>query len=124
MILAVRIQLALVEDPSTPLSNVRLLLYDRDENDPDDFLAEGRTNDRGEVLLSFDSDRYTDQEDHEKWRIESLPDLYVLVYGSDGEMIHSTRAKAQIDKLPRVIQVAIPSELALEQGLIKSADNP
>ena len=120
MILAVRIQLALIEDPGMPLSNVRLMLYDRDENDPDDFLAEGHTNDRGEVLLSFDSDRYTDQEDQEKWRTESLPDLYVVVYSADGEAILSTRAQAQIDKLPRVIQVAIPRVLALAKGLISS----
>lgn len=118
MILAVRIQLTLEEDPGTPLPDVRLLLYDRDENDPDDFLAEGKTNGRGEVLLSFDSDRYTDQEDQEKWRTESLPDLYVVVYGPDGQVVRSTRTQAQIDKLPRLIQVALPRELALEKGLI------
>ena len=118
MILAVRIQLTLQADPPVPLRNVRLALYDRDENDPDDFLAEGKTNDRGEVLLSFDSERYTDQEDQEKWRIESLPDLYVVVYSGDGEAIYSTRSQAQIDKLPRVIQVILPHGLALDKGLV------
>jgi hypothetical protein len=118
MILAVRIQLTLEEDPGIPLPNVRLSLYDRDENDPDDFLVKGSTDDHGQVLLSFDSDRYTDQEDQEKWRTESLPDLYVVVYDPDGQVVFSTRAQAQIDKLPRLIQVTIPRELALNKGLI------
>jgi hypothetical protein len=118
MILTVRIHLAASGTLPTPLMNVRLALYDRDESDPDDFLAEGITNQRGEVLLSFDSDLYTDREDEEKWRIESLPDLYVVVYSAKDERIHSTRNQAQIDKLPRVIQVVIPRDLALEQGFI------
>jgi hypothetical protein len=118
MILAVRIQLTVSGDHPAPLTNVRLALFDRDENDPDDFLGEGVTNERGEVLLSFDSDRYTDQEDQEKWRTESLPDLYVVVYNADGQVIHSNRPQAQIDKLPRLIQVPIPRELAQENGLI------
>lgn len=118
MRLAVRIQLTTSEEPALPLANVRLSLYDRDENDPDDYLAEGVTNDHGEVLLSFDSDRYTDQEDQEKWRTESLPDLYVIVYSSDGQQVLSTRAQAQIDKIPRLIQVSIPQALAQEKGLM------
>lgn len=124
MILAVRIQLTLADGPATPLPNVRLSLYDRDENDPDDFLAEGSTNSRGEVLLSFDSDRYTDREDQEKWRTESLPDLYVIVYNPDGQVVLSTRAQAQIDKLPRVIQISIPRTLALEKKLLKELNIP
>jgi hypothetical protein len=119
MILAVRIQLSVSGDRLMPLGNVNLALFDRDENDPDDFLAKGRTDERGEILLSFDSNRYTDREDQENWRIESLPDLYVVVYGAGGEAIHSTRAQTQIDKLPRVIQIMVPRELALEQGLIQ-----
>jgi hypothetical protein len=118
MILAVRGQVTLAEDPSILLPNVRLSLYDRDENDPDDLLAEGRTNDRGEILLSFESDRYTDQEDREKWRTESLPDLYVVVHGKDGSEILSTRTQAQIDKLPRAIAVMIPRALAQANGLV------
>ena len=117
MILAVRIQLRLEGEPASPLPNVRVSLYDRDENDPDDFLAQGVTNERGEILLSFDSNRYTDREDQEKWRTESLPDLYVIVHGADGGEILSTRAQAQIDKLPRIIAVTIPKALALEKGL-------
>ena len=118
MILAVRIQVTIPGDPAIPLNNVRLSLYDRDENDPDDFLAEGITNEHGEILLSFDPDRYTDREDQEKWRTESLPDLFVIVFGPDGQVIHSTRAQAQIDKLPRVIQVVLSRELARANGLI------
>ena len=118
MILAVRIQLTLEEDPGIPLSNVRLSLYDRDENDPDDFLSKGSTDDHGEVLLSFDSDRYTDQEDQEKWRTESLPDLYVVVYDPNGQVVLSTRAQAQMDKLPRLIRVTLSRELALKKGLL------
>jgi hypothetical protein len=118
MILAVRVQLTLAEDPTVPLPNVRLSLYDRDENDPDDFLAQGVTNERGEILLSFDSDRYTDREDQEKWRTESLPELYVVVHGKDGQAILSTRAQAQIDKLPRALRVAVPQALGREEGLL------
>jgi hypothetical protein len=118
MLLAVRIQLTTSDDPVVPLVNVRLSLYDRDENDPDDYLAAGVTDARGEVLLSFESGHYTDQEDQEKWRTESLPDLYVIVYSPDGQQVLSTRAQAQIDKLPRLIQVPIPRALAQEKGLL------
>jgi hypothetical protein len=60
MILAVRIQLTVPGNPPMSLANVRLALFDRDENDPDDF--GWALQHYGEILLSFDSD-HTDRED-------------------------------------------------------------
>jgi hypothetical protein len=108
MILATRVRVLSQEDPPQPIPGVRVCLYDRDEHSMDDFLASGTTDAKGEVSLVFDSARYTDEEDQPEWRIESLPDLYVVVYNDRGEVALTTRAQAFIDQLPPVITVTAP----------------
>ncbi len=118
MILVVRIKLVLVEEPDRVLKGVRVALFDRDLSDQDDHLGSGVTGENGEARIVFDSDRYTDREDQSAWRVESLPDLYVIVYNSRGEAVFSTRRQVVADDLPDVITVAVPTGLAQEHDLI------
>ncbi len=118
MILVVRIKLVLDEMPDRVLKGVRVALFDRDLSDQDDHLGSGVTADNGEARIVFDSDLYTDREDQPAWRVESMPDLYVIVYDSLGEQVFSTRRQMVADDLPDVITVAVPQALALKHELI------
>ena len=123
MILVVRVKLVVVEEasdvlPGNILPGVKLALYDRDISDEDDFLASGVTGENGEARLVFDSDQYTDQEDQPAWRLDSMPDLYVKVYNHQGVEIFSTRDRTVDDRLPDLITVALPKELADQHHLL------
>lgn len=123
MILVVRVKLVVVEEasdvlPGNILPGVKLALYDRDISDEDDFLASGVTGENGEARLVFDSDQYTDQEDQPAWRLDSMPDLYVKVYNHQGVEIYSTRDRTVDDRLPDLITVALPKELADQHHLL------
>jgi len=117
MLMVVRIALVVTEEPKTPIAGAKVHLFDRDEHDPDDFLAEGVTDERGKVSLAFDSDLYTDKEDGPDWRTDSLPDLYVIVFGKDGSEVLSTRALTQYDKIPTEIVVGVDRAIAEKSGL-------
>jgi hypothetical protein len=119
MILATRVRVFLAEDPQIHLANVRVALYDRDEGDPDDFLAEGVTGQRGETALTFESEDFMDAEDHDPWRTSSLPDLYVVVLNAAGAPVFSTRQQYRKDDLPRRLEVGVPQALAEEHGLFR-----
>jgi len=118
MLMVVRIALVITEDPGRPVTGARVGLFDRDEHDPDDFLAEGVTDAAGKVSLSFDSDQYIDQEDHPLWRNDSLPDLYVVVYAPDGRVVLNTRALTQVDTMPTEIVVGVDQAKAQRFSLI------
>ena len=118
MILATTVKLVLSESPDIPLPGVKINLYDRDQTSMDDFLVSGVTDEKGEARLVFDSDQYTDEDDSPAWRIESLPDLYVVVYAADGQVALSTREASQQDSLPSAITVRIPRPLAEKYHLI------
>jgi hypothetical protein len=118
MFVTIRMKLALDEAPEVPLSGVQVALYDRDENDPDDHLDSGVTDAQGEILFKFDSGRYTDAEDGPSWRLESLPDLYVVIYDAQGQRVHSTRPFFMRDALPKRFTITISRALAEENGLI------
>lgn len=118
MILVVRIRLVLAEYPTRVLKGVKVALFDRDLSDQDDHLGSGLADDNGEARIVFDSDQYTDREDQPAWRVESLPDLYVILYNSRGEAVFSTRRQVVADDLPDVITVAVPTSVAQEHGLI------
>jgi hypothetical protein len=118
MILATRVRLVSAESPDTRLAGVKVSLYDRDLTDEDDFLGTGVSDAKGEVFFRYDSERYTDAEDQPLWRTESLPDLYVVVYGADGNAALTTKAVVEKDKLPRVIIVPVPRETAVRCGLM------
>ncbi len=119
MILVVRVRLVIKEDPSKLLPGVKLALYDRDKTNEDDFLASGVTGEKGEARLVFDSEQYTDQEDQPAWRLDSMPDLFVIVYNQQGEEIYSTRDQTVEDRLPDVIVVGLPEELADRHHLLQ-----
>jgi hypothetical protein len=118
MILVVRIKLVLNEMPYRVLKEVQVALFDRDLSDQDDHLGSGLTGDNGEARIVFDSDRYTDREDQPAWRVDSLPDLYVIVYNNQGEAVFSTRRQVVADDLPDVITVAVPKSVAQQHALI------
>jgi hypothetical protein len=119
MILATRIKVILAENPAKSLAGVRIALYDRDEGDPDDYLAEGITGNDGIVSLKYDSRAFMDAEDKDAWRIDSLPDLYVLVLDVDGRVLLSTRDQVQMNTLPRMLEVSVAKELAEQQGWLE-----
>lgn len=118
MILVVRIKLVLDELPGQVLEGVRVALFDRDLSDQDDHLGSEVTGANGEARIVFDSDRYTDREDQPAWRVDSLPDLYVIVYNNQGEAVFSTRRQVVADDLPDVITVAVPKSVAQQHALI------
>jgi hypothetical protein len=119
MILATTVKLVLSETPDISLPGVKINLYDRDQTSMDDYLVTGVTDEKGQVRLVFDSDRYTDEDDSPAWRIESLPDLYVVVYAADGQVALSTRKATQEDSMPSTITVQIPRLLAEKYKLIE-----
>ena len=109
MLMTTRMMLVLEEAPETVLSGVRVALFDRDEIIADDFLAEGVTDEQGEILFNFHSEAYTDAEDAPAWRLESLPDLYVVIYNPRGEPVYDTRSEVMQDRLPkRLLSEPVP----------------
>ena len=118
MLLTTRIKLFVDEDPSIPIPNVKISLFDRDEGDEDDLLATEFTDEKGEIFFGFESYLYTDEEDKPEWRTDSLPDLYVIVYDSQGREVLSTRSQTDFDKLVREIPVPISVELINSHSLL------
>ena len=118
MILAVRVRLILAGNASRVLPGVKIALFDRDLHDEDDYLGSGVTGENGVVRITFDSDQYADNEDQPAWRLDSLPDLYVRVYNSNGAVVYSTIEKTVADSLPDEITVAIPREVAERHNLL------
>ena len=118
MILAVRIKLVVAETPEIPLPGAKVALYDRDERSMDDFLGTGVTNEKGEVRIAFESEAYTDEEDLPLWKLDSLPELYVMVYSPAGEVMLTTRQEAEPDNLPQQVVVGVPEETARRFGLL------
>ncbi len=54
------------------------------------------------------------------WKIDSLPDLYIMVYNADGEVIHSSREEAEENNLPQLITIDIPQDLVERHRLLKT----
>ena len=118
MLLTTRVKLILSESPSTGIPGTKVSLFDRDLNDPDDHLSTGVTDTNGEILFKFDSDQDTDSEDSELWRLDSMPDLYIIIYDREGEMVISTRSEALENKLPDLITVPLNDDLVQKHNLI------
>jgi hypothetical protein len=118
MILFTHVRLVLEENPERGIPGVELVLYDRDEGDEDDRLASGVTDDRGEVLFKFDSKSYMDTEDQDQWRIDSLPDLYIVAIDKLGEVILSSRSQAMQNQIPDLITIQVSQSLADKHGLL------
>jgi len=118
MLLTTRVKLFAAENPHTPLPNIKVSLFDRDLNDEDDLLATEITDNKGEIFFGFESDRYTDTEDQPSWKIDSLPDLYVVVYDSHNQVVLSTLEDTKQDRILRLIEVPIIQELITEHALL------
>jgi len=118
MFLTTRVKLFVAEAPKTPVPDVKVALFDKDMYDDDDLLATETTDAGGEIFFGFDSERYTDAEDQPEWKIDSLPELYVVVYSSQDQVVLSTRDQALQDKLVRIIEVPISQELINKHGLL------
>ena len=112
MLIVTRMKLVLEGEEEMPLPDISVALFDRDESDPDDFLAKGLTDQNGEILFKFDSSRYTDFEDGPEWRSESLPDLYVVLYDRGGNAVYNTRSQTEFDKLPKKFTIVLPYDVA------------
>lgn len=121
MLLTTRVRLVVAESPTTALPGVKVYLYDRDLNDQDDLLATGVSDEQGEILFSYNSETYTDAEDQELWRLESLPDLYVKVYNAHDQIVLSTFSETQTDKLPKLITVPISQAQVDQHGLMRDS---
>lgn len=119
MLLTTRIRVVLEGSPERWISGVRVALYDRDLDDEDDLLGEEVTNEVGEILFSYDSGLYMDAEDQDQWRIDSLPDLYVVVYDDQGKVVLTTRPQTLMDNLPRLITVEVSRDLAEKYSLLE-----
>lgn len=118
MLLTTRVRLVVAESPTTAIPGIKVELYDRDLNDQDDLLAMAVSDEQGEILFSYNSEEYTDAEDQELWRLESLPDLYVIVYDAHNQVVLSTRSQTQEDRLPKLITIPISQVLVDQHGLI------
>ena len=115
-----RVKLVLTETPQTGVPGAKVALYDRDHTNPDDFLGTGVTDDQGEVLFTYDSSAFADNEDGPDWSMASLPDLYVIVYNAAGEEVLNTRQQTVDDQLPRRLMVSIDRDLAQRHGLLQA----
>jgi hypothetical protein len=111
MILVVRVKLVVAEKPAVGVSGVKVALFDRDDKSDDDILGTAVTDNVGKTRFVFDSEKYTDLEDQPAWRLDSLPDLFVVVYDTNDEVVLTTRAEAQENKIPDEIIVPISKEL-------------
>jgi len=118
MLLTTRVKLVLSNSPGTGIPGVKVSLYDRDIQDEDDFLATAVTDNQGEIFFNFNSEQYTDAEEKDIWRLESLPDLYVKVYDARDQVVLSTRSETLEDKLPKLLTVPISQELVEKHGLM------
>lgn len=105
-----------VEDaPTEWIGCAVVCLYDRDRVSRDDQLGMSITNTYGEAVFRFATHEFLDVDDRVGG---ALPELYVKVYDPDGECVVSTRAAAERNSVPDLIQVPIARETALRHRLI------
>lgn len=115
----------LLKESRTPLANVRVELFDRDERSDDDKLGEGRTNPFGEVTFKYATrdfaDSVTGQDDGFRLRdSDTVPDLYPVVYDNNGEVVLSKRDEATRNKASLNILLLVDQQLAAAHGLLVS----
>ncbi|MBZ0291471.1 MAG: hypothetical protein K8L99_02790 [Anaerolineae bacterium] len=115
----------LLKESRAPLANVRVALFDRDEHSDDDQLGEGRTNQFGEVTFKYNTRDFADgvsgQDDGFKLRDgDTVPDLYPVIYDSNGEVVVCKRDEATINKASLHILLLVDQELAATHGLLVS----
>ncbi len=80
-----------------PMPGVQVRLYDRDLFSSDDLLGEQVTDQNGEARFQYTSDSFVDLDDRLGG---SMPDLYAVVNGANGEQLATTKAET-IDNTPQ-----------------------
>lgn len=109
------VKLFVEEDPTQWISCAIVYLYDRDRLSRDDHLGMDITNSFGEAVFRFSDEEFVDLDDRVGG---SLPELYVKLFDAAGECVLSTRASAVPNRVPALIRVAVPRDVALRHGLI------
>ena len=110
-----RVKLIVADAPTEWISGAIVCLYDRDRISRDDHLGTDVTDAYGEATFRYSEEQFMDVDD----RIGgSLPELYVMVYDSEGRCVLSTRAHATPNAAPDLLRVPIPRDLARQHGLI------
>lgn len=110
-----RVKLFVAEAPTEWISGAIVCLYDRDRLSRDDHLGTDVTDVYGEADFRFTEAQFLDLDDRLGG---SLPELYVMVYDSDGRCVLSTRAAAAPNSAPELIRVPVPRELAERHRLL------
>ncbi len=110
-----RVKLFVADAPTEWISGAIVCLYDRDRISRDDHLGTDVTDAYGEATFRFTEDQFLDVDDRLGG---SLPELYVMVYDSDGRCVLSTRATAVPNAAPNLIRVPVPRDLALRHRLL------
>lgn len=110
-----RVKLFVEGAPAEWIAGAIVCLYDRDRLSRDDFLGTEMTDTYGEATFRFREEQFLDLDDRVGG---SLPELYVKVFGAEGECVLSTRAEATRNTIPPLIQVPVDRELARRHGLI------
>lgn len=110
-----RVKLFVADAATEWISGAIVCLYDRDRISRDDHLGTDVTDVYGEATFRYTAEQFMDVDD----RIGgSLPELYVMVYDSDGRCVLSTRAGAAVNAAPDLLRVPIPRDLAVQHKLI------
>jgi 5-hydroxyisourate hydrolase-like protein (transthyretin family) len=105
----------LLEGSSSPLSNVKVALYDRDRLSRDDLLGTAHTDANGEVRIQYTTEDFADLEDSLR---NSMPELYAVVYDDKDEVVLSTRSEASDNDPRKHMLIRVPQELAQSHRLV------
>ena len=90
----------LVHETRRPLANVKVELFDRDENSPDDSLGVLMTNRFGEATFKYETADFADNvmgtDDQQVGLVnrDTIPDLYPVVYNRHDEIVVDRRDEA------------------------------
>ena len=113
----------LVEGTRTPLADVKVELFDRDEYSADDSLGVGKTNQFGEVTFKYTTKDFTDTLMRTDDKVgfgagaDTVPDLYAVVYNNQNEAIINRREQATHNNAPLNILILIEEALVSQHQL-------
>jgi hypothetical protein len=110
-----RVKLFVEDAPTEWISGAIVCLYDRDRISRDDHLGTDVTDAYGEAKFRFGEEQFLDLDDRLGG---SLPELYVMVYDTDGRCVLSTRLNAVPNAVPDLIRVPVARDLAERHGLL------
>lgn len=108
------VKLVLADDPDKALSDVQVSLFDRDSITSDDLLGSETTDAEGEACFRYGSEKYLDLDDRMSGED---PELFAVVYDSDGQVVVTTRKEA-FSGHRRQMTVAVQRDLAERHKLV------